>query len=49
MSKISLKYRIREIEENDIESGGLLEVLENVAPVGALSKPNAKAILNEIK
>ena len=49
MSKISLKYTIREIEENDIESGGLLEVLENVAPVGVLSKPNAKAILKEIK
>jgi glucosamine-phosphate N-acetyltransferase len=45
----SINYAIREIEENDIESGGLLEVLENLAPVGGLSKPAAKAILKEIK
>ena len=32
-------YTILEIEENDIERGGLLEVLENPAPVGCLSKP----------
>jgi glucosamine-phosphate N-acetyltransferase len=37
------------MEENDIESGGLLEVLENLAPVGGLSKPAAKAILKGIK
>ena len=49
MSKSSINYTIREIEENDIESGGLLEVLENLAPVGGLSKPAAKVILKEIK
>ena len=49
MSNSSINYAIREIEENDIESGGLLEVLENLAPVGGLSKPTAKAILKEIK
>ena len=31
-NKSSLNYRIREIVEKDIESGGLLEVLENLAP-----------------
>ncbi|MGB7954010.1 MAG: GNAT family N-acetyltransferase [Candidatus Nitrosopolaris sp.] len=49
MSNSSINYAIREIEENDIESGGLLEVLENLAPVGGLSKSAAKAILREIK
>ena len=49
MSKSSINYTIREIEENDIESGGLLEVLENLAPVGGLSKTAAKSILKEIK
>jgi glucosamine-phosphate N-acetyltransferase len=49
MSNSSINYTIREIEENDIESGGLLEVLENLAPVGGLSKPAAKAILKEVK
>lgn len=49
MSGQSIKYTIREIEENDIESGGLLEVLENLAPVGDLSNLTAKAILDEIK
>ena len=49
MSNSSINYAIREVEENDIESGGLLEVLENLAPVGGLSKPAAKAILKEIK
>jgi glucosamine-phosphate N-acetyltransferase len=43
-----LKYRIREIVEKDIESGGC-EVLENLAPVGDLSKPTAKVILKELK
>ena len=49
MSKPSLKYTIREIEEKDILSGGLLEVLENVAPVGDLDKSTAKMILKDIK
>jgi glucosamine-phosphate N-acetyltransferase len=49
MSNSSINYAIREIEEIDIESGGLLEVLENLAPVGGLSKPAAKAILKDIK
>jgi glucosamine-phosphate N-acetyltransferase len=48
MSKSSINYTIREIKENDIESGGFLEVLENLAPVGGLSKLAAKAILKEI-
>ena len=43
-----MKYRIREIVEKDIESGGC-EVLENLAPVGDLSKPTAKVILKELK
>jgi len=49
MSKSSINYTIREIEENDIENGGLLEVLENLASVGGLSKAAAKTILKEIK
>ena len=49
MSKPSLEYVIREIEENDIESGRLLEVLENLATVGSLTVPAAKMILKEIK
>lgn len=40
---------IREIEENDIEAGRLLEVLENLAPVGGLTMPAAKMILKEIR
>jgi glucosamine-phosphate N-acetyltransferase len=49
MSKSSIDYTIREIEENDIASGGLLDVLENLAAVEGLTKPAAKAILKEIK
>ncbi len=48
MSEPSIKYTIREIEETDIESGELLEVLENLAPVGGLTKPAATEILKEI-
>jgi glucosamine-phosphate N-acetyltransferase len=44
-----MNYTIREIEEKDILSGGLLEVLENVAPVGDLDKLTAKLILKDIK
>ncbi|MGA7543600.1 MAG: hypothetical protein WBW34_11120, partial [Nitrososphaeraceae archaeon] len=44
-----IKYAIREIEESDIENGGLLEVLENLAPVGGLTRPAAVAILKDIK
>jgi glucosamine-phosphate N-acetyltransferase len=43
------KYAIREIEESEIENGGLLEVLENLAPVGGLTRPAAAAILKDIK
>ena len=49
MSEPSIKYTIREIEETDIESGELLEVLENLAPVVGLTKPAATEILKEIK
>lgn len=49
MSKSSIDYTIREIEENDIESGRLLEVLENLAPVEGLGKSDAKTILKKIK
>lgn len=49
MSKLSIKYTIREVEESDIENGGLLEVLENLAPIGGLTKIAARAILKEIK
>jgi glucosamine-phosphate N-acetyltransferase len=50
-SKPSTKYRIREIEENDVERGvgGILEVLENLAPVGELDKTAARNILQQIK
>lgn len=50
-SKPSIKYRIREIEENDVEreAGGILEVLENLAPVGELDKTAARNILQQIK
>ena len=49
MSEPSIKYSIREIEESDIENGGLLEVLENLAPVEGLTISAATAILKEIK
>jgi glucosamine-phosphate N-acetyltransferase len=49
MSEPPIKYAIREIEESDIENGGLLEVLENLAPVGGLTRPAAAAILKDIK
>ena len=49
MSKPSLEYAIREIEENDIKSGRLLEVLENLAPVGDLTVPAARMIFKEIR
>ena len=48
-SKSSIKYRIREIEENDVERGGVLEVLENLAPVGELDRTAARNILQQIK
>ena len=50
-SKPSIKYRIREVEENDVERGvgGILEVLENLAPVGELDKTAARNILQQIK
>jgi glucosamine-phosphate N-acetyltransferase len=41
-------YEIREIREEDIDNGRLLEVLENF-PLEGLSKATAKAILKEIK
>ena len=49
MSEPSIKSSIREIEESDIENGGLLEVLENLAPVEGLTISAATAILKEIK
>jgi glucosamine-phosphate N-acetyltransferase len=48
-SKSSIKYRIREIEENDLETGGVLEVLENLAPVGKLDRAAAHNIFQQIK
>jgi glucosamine-phosphate N-acetyltransferase len=48
-SKSSIKYRIREIEENDIKRGGVLEVLENLAPVGELDRTTAHNIYQQIK
>ena len=48
-SKSSIKYRIREIEENDLETGGVLEVLENLAPVGKLDRAAAHNIYQQIK
>jgi glucosamine-phosphate N-acetyltransferase len=49
MTRSSINYTIREIEETDIERGQLLEVLEYLAPVEGLSKSAAKSILREIK
>jgi glucosamine-phosphate N-acetyltransferase len=43
-----LYYEIREIREEDIDNGRLLEVLENFR-LEDLSKATAKAILKEIK
>jgi glucosamine-phosphate N-acetyltransferase len=48
-SKSSIKYRIREIEENDLKSGGVLEVLENLAPVGELDSTAASNTLQQIR
>ena len=48
-SKSSLKYIIREIEENDLKSGGVLPVLENLAPVGELDMTAARNVLQQIK
>jgi glucosamine-phosphate N-acetyltransferase len=48
-SKSSIKYRIHEIEENDIKSGGVLEVLENLAPIGELDRTAASNILQQIR
>ncbi|MGA9154550.1 MAG: GNAT family N-acetyltransferase [Candidatus Nitrosopolaris sp.] len=42
-------YEIREIKEQDIDNGGLLEVYRENFPLGDLPKPAAKAILKEIK
>jgi glucosamine-phosphate N-acetyltransferase len=47
--KSSIKYRIREIEENDLKSGGVLEVFENLAPVGELDRTAARNVLQQIK
>jgi glucosamine-phosphate N-acetyltransferase len=49
--KPSIRYRIREIEENDVERGvgGILEVLENLAPVGERDKTAAHNIFQQIK
>jgi glucosamine-phosphate N-acetyltransferase len=48
-SKSSVKYRIREIEEDDLKRGGVLEVLENLAPIGELDRTAAYKILQQIK
>ena len=48
-SKSFIKYRIREIEEIDLETGGVLEVLENLAPVGKLDRAAAHNIFQQIK
>ena len=48
-SKSFIKYRIREIEEIDLETGGVLEVLENLAPVGKLGRAAAHNIFQQIK
>ena len=48
-SKSSIKYRIREIEESDLKRGGVLDVLENLAPVGELDRTAALSILQQIK
>jgi glucosamine-phosphate N-acetyltransferase len=42
-------YEIREIKEEDIDNGGLLEVYRENFPLGDLPKAAAKAILKEIK
>jgi glucosamine-phosphate N-acetyltransferase len=42
-------YEIREIKEQDIDDGGLLEVYRENFPLGDVPKAAAKAILKEIK
>jgi glucosamine-phosphate N-acetyltransferase len=42
-------YEIREIKEEDIDNGGLLEVYRENFPLGDLPKAAAKAILKEMK
>ena len=49
LSKSYLEYRVREMKESDIENGRLLEVLENLAPVGSLTVPAAKMVLKEMQ
>ncbi len=44
-----INYEIREIKEEDIDNGGLLEVYRENFPLGDLRKAAAKAILKEIK
>jgi glucosamine-phosphate N-acetyltransferase len=44
-----MDFIIREMKGRDIEYGGLLDVLEMVAPIGNLSKARAKKILTRIK
>src|SRR5215813_3580548 len=43
-----MNFEVRNINEKDIEYGGFLEVLNVLAPLGNLSKPAAKKILNQI-
>jgi glucosamine-phosphate N-acetyltransferase len=47
-SKPCVKYTIREIEENDLERG-VLETLDNLAPVGELNRTSTHNILQQIK
>jgi glucosamine-phosphate N-acetyltransferase len=47
--KAYTNYEIREIKEEDIDNGGLLEVYRENFPLGDLPKAAAKAILKEIK
>jgi glucosamine-phosphate N-acetyltransferase len=49
ITKTYTNYEIREIEEEDINNGGLLEVYRENFPLGDLRKAAAKAILKEIK
>jgi len=47
--KTYTNYEIREINEEDIDNGGLLEVYRENFPLGDLPKAASKAILKEIK
>jgi glucosamine-phosphate N-acetyltransferase len=49
LAKSYINYKIREIKEEDIDIGGLLEVYRENFPLEDLQKSDAKMILKQIK